>query len=67
MTQDTGFGAAVPVGRGLFAFRTMDEIVESFARITADYALHARAARELAAEYFDADRVLGHVLRHLGV
>jgi hypothetical protein len=67
VTQDTGFGAAVPVGRGLFAFRTMEEIVESFGRITADYALHARAARELALEYFDADRVLGQILRHLGV
>jgi hypothetical protein len=67
ITQDTGFGNAVPTGRGLFAFRTMEDIVESVARINADYALHARAARVIAEEYFAADRVLADVLRRTGV
>ncbi|HXX40242.1 MAG TPA: hypothetical protein VEP50_19160 [bacterium] len=66
VTQDTGFGGVVPVGRGVFAFRTMEDIVDSIVRINADYQAHARAAREIAAEYFDAERLLGDILRRVG-
>lgn len=67
ITQDTAFGHVLPTGRGLFAFQIMDEIVEAFERINSDYAAHARAAREIAAEYFAAEHVLGSLLERAGL
>jgi hypothetical protein len=63
VTQDTGFGHALPTGRGLFAFRTRDEAAAALEAIGADYAGHAQAARRLAAEYFASERVLGELLQ----
>jgi hypothetical protein len=67
LAQDTGYGRNHPVGDGLLAFSTLDEAVEGVERIGADYAAHARAARKLAEERFDSDRVLGRLLDELGV
>lgn len=66
VTQDTGFDNLIPVGKGLFAFHTIEEIVESVNTIDADYPAHARAAREIAEEYFNAERLLGDILRRVG-
>jgi hypothetical protein len=60
--QDTGFGDVLPVGEGLLAFRTVEEAVTSIKDIEGNYARHAKAARELAAEYFDATKVLTHLI-----
>ena len=30
VTQDTGFGTVLPTGEGLFAFRTLEDILEAF-------------------------------------
>jgi len=65
VTQDTGFGSTLPTGEGLFSFTTIDEARASVESIQADYARHARAATELAREYFAAERVLGRLLRTL--
>jgi glycosyltransferase involved in cell wall biosynthesis len=67
ITQDTGFGKFLPTGRGLFSFRTVDEIVAALDAITADYAAHSRAAREIAEEYFKAETVLARLLADCGV
>jgi hypothetical protein len=67
LAQDTGFSRHHPVGEGLLAFTTLDEAAEGVERIGADYALHSRAARKLAEERFDSDRVLGRLLGELGV
>jgi hypothetical protein len=67
VTQDTGFGKFFPVGEGLFAFNTMEEIVAAFETINADYQRHRRAAREIAEEHFSAERVLGKLLEDAGV
>ena len=56
--QDTGFGAVLPLGEGLLAFGTVEEAVASIKDIEANYARHAKAAREIAVEYFDATKVL---------
>jgi hypothetical protein len=58
LVQETGWSAHVPAGEGLLAFSTMDEALEGLGRIDGDYAWHARRAREIACEYFDARRVL---------
>jgi hypothetical protein len=56
--QDTGFSDWLPCGKGVFAFRLPEEVIDAVSRINADYDVHCRTARELAAEYFAAERVL---------
>ncbi len=67
ITQDTGFGTVLPVGIGLFAFNTMEEILSAFEAINSDYEKHSRAARDIAVEYFRAESVLSKLLNDLGV
>lgn len=66
VTQDTGFGTVLPTGEGLFAFRTLEDILEAFDVIDADYERQSRAARAIAQEYFAAEKVLSKLLRDLG-
>jgi len=67
LAQDTGFGASLPSGEGLLRFATLEEASEGAERILADWPRHSRAARELAAEHFDAGRVVGGLLAEAGV
>ncbi len=67
VTQETGFSNLLPTGRGLFAFCTMEETLAAVEAINSDYALHARAAGEIAREHFRADVVLSTMLRQAGV
>ena len=67
VTQDTGFGCALPTGEGLLAFSTMEEILTAFDAINSDYERHSRAAREIAQHYFRAETVLAKMLADLGL
>ncbi len=67
ITQETGFTKHYGQQRGLFAFRTLDEITEAVREINADYAAHCRAAYEVAHEYFEAEKVLASLLDRAGV
>jgi hypothetical protein len=67
ITQETGFSNILPTGRGLFGWRDADEILAAVDAIATDYPGHCRAAREIAAEYFDAEKVLGAVLARAGL
>jgi YHS domain-containing protein len=67
ITQDTGFGTALPTGEGLFAFNTMEDILAAFDAIQTDYARHSHAARRIAEAYFRAETVLAKVLEDLGL
>lgn len=67
ITQDTGFSSVLPTGEGLFAFKTMEDILTAFDKIDCDYARHSKAASEIAQEYFRAERVLQKLLRDLGL
>ncbi len=62
VTQDTAFGNILPIGRGLFAFRSMEDILAAIDAIQSDYTRHCRAAREIAEEYFAAENVLRSLL-----
>jgi len=66
VTQDTGFGRVLPVGRGLFAFRDGDEAASALETVGADYEGHAGAAREVADGYFRAERVLEELMDRVG-
>ncbi|MGA0175405.1 MAG: glycosyltransferase [Chthoniobacterales bacterium] len=67
ITQETGFTAFYGGKEGLLAFRSMDDIVAAVAEIRADYARHARAAQEIAREFFEAEKVLASLLERAGV
>jgi GT2 family glycosyltransferase len=67
INQDTGFGNSLPVGEGLFAFSTLDDIVAAIETIESDYERNSRAANEIAREYFDSGRVLGRLLESVGM
>lgn len=62
VVQDTGFSGILPTGAGLLAFTSLDEAAEALEEVSARYAAHQRAAREVAAEHFDAGKVLRSLL-----
>jgi hypothetical protein len=66
LAQDTGFGRRYPTGEGLFAFSTVEEAAAGVEDIRRNYRRHSRAAREIAEEHFDSDRVLTRLLDRLG-
>jgi hypothetical protein len=65
LALDTGFGEVLPVGAGLVSFDSLDAAVEGAGAIMRDYEEHARAARALAEEWFDSDRVLDELVREV--
>jgi hypothetical protein len=62
LAQSTGLELSLPTGNGLLTFSDIDEAVAGIREINRDYALHCRAARELAAQLLDARKVLASML-----
>jgi hypothetical protein len=67
VAQETGFSELYPTGAGLFGFSEPDEALSAIEMVASDHARHSRAARELAQEHFDSDRVISRLLENLGV
>src|SRR5437667_3661950 len=67
VVQDTGFTSRVPTGLGLLAWRTVEEAADALDRVAKDYARHARAARALATEFFEARVLLPQIMRSAGL
>jgi hypothetical protein len=67
LVQDTGIRDIYPTGEGLLVFSDMDEALDGVERICSDYQRHAKAAREIAEQFFDSDKVLRQLLTKLGV
>lgn len=67
VAQATGFEDVLPTGEGVIAVHTAEEAADALAEVRGDYARHAAAARELAREHFDAQRLLGGALELAGV
>ena len=57
----------LPTGNGLFAFRDMDDILSAVDAIETDVPGNQRAAREIATEYFDAEKVVGSLMQRAGM
>ena len=62
IVQETGWSGFIPSGRGAIAFSDQETAVDALKKITKDRAQHSRWARELAADYFDSDKVLASLL-----
>ncbi len=67
IAQETGFSRFLPVGEGLFAFATTDDVLRAIEAMNRDYARHAQAARAIAEAYFDSDKVLARLLQQVGI
>ena len=67
LVQDTGFSDLLPVGRGLVAFRTIEDAVAGADDIVASYDEHAAAARAIAERHFDSDHVLARFCEQVGI
>jgi len=67
ITQETGFTKLYGGDAGLFGFRSLGEIVDAVKVINGNYLKHSDAARQIACEIFDAERVLGSLLALAGI
>ena len=66
IAQETGFSRFLPTGDGLLAFTTEDHALAAIDELRGDYKRHAAAARAIAEEHFDSDRVLTRLLERVG-
>jgi Glycosyl transferases group 1 len=62
VVEDTGLESVVPTGVGVLTFSTLEEAADALRAVNGDIERHARAAREIAAEYFDSAHVLNDLL-----
>ncbi|MFZ0889774.1 MAG: hypothetical protein WA005_15105 [Candidatus Binataceae bacterium] len=67
ITQRTGYEKFIPTGVGLLGFDGADEAVAAIRAVNADYPRHAKAAREIAVEYFDALKLLDEIAEAAGL
>jgi hypothetical protein len=67
ITQETGFSKFLPTGKGLFGFKTREDILRAVDAIESDYEGNCRAAREIAAEYFATEKVVGSLMERAGL
>jgi hypothetical protein len=65
LAQETGFSNFIPTGEGLFAFESTEGVLAAIEELKADYARHARAARAIAQDFFDSDKILSCLLDRL--
>lgn len=63
LAQDTGFSSWLPTGEGLLTFTDIESACMGLEQIHRDYPRHCRAARRIAEEFFDSDKVLGALLQ----
>jgi hypothetical protein len=62
IVQDTGLSKTIPVGEGVLTFSTIDEAIAAVESLRHAPGRHARAAREIASEYFDSSKILTQLL-----
>ncbi len=67
ITQETGFSKFLPTGAGLHSFSDMDGVLNAIDRIEANYAGECNAARDIAAEYFSAEKVIADLMHRSGL
>jgi hypothetical protein len=53
--------------KGLFGFETMDGILAAVDEIESDYPGNCRAARDIAHEYFDTEKIVSRLMSAAGL
>jgi hypothetical protein len=66
VVQDTGFSEWLRADAGVVAFSSLEQAIHGIERVTAEYDRHAKAAREVAAAFFDSRPVLTSLLGRAG-
>jgi hypothetical protein len=61
--QNTGFDRILPTGTGIKVFTNLNEAVLGIRQIEERYQEHAKAAREIAVEFFDSQKVLERLVQ----
>jgi hypothetical protein len=67
ITQETGFSDHLATGTGLFGWATKEDVLDAVDEVASDYAKHARGARDVAEEYFAADKVVRSLMDRAGL
>jgi hypothetical protein len=67
VTQDTAFDRTLPTGHGLFSFTSLNDVLQAIDAINSDYDAHCTAAREIAREFFAAERVVAQLMAGAGL
>jgi hypothetical protein len=67
VTQETGFTRLYGGKTGLLSFLSLDEVADGVAAINREYAKHSRAARDIAREFFEAEKVVKSILERAGI
>jgi hypothetical protein len=67
VTQETGFTKLYGGKAGLLSFQSLDEVTDAVAAINREYAKHSRAARDIAREFFEAEKVVKSILDRAGI
>jgi hypothetical protein len=67
LVQSTGFEWRLPTGKGLLTFTTPEDAVAGIHDINSRYLEHCAAARAIAEEHFDSNKVLASVLERVGL
>lgn len=65
ITQDTGWSKFISTGNGLFGFTEINEAIDAIQQVMNNKNYHDKAAREIAAEYFDSDKILNSLLQKI--
>jgi hypothetical protein len=66
IAQETGFSRFLPTGDGLFSFEGAGDVAAAIDEVERDYSRHAAAARDLAEEHLDSDKVLERLVERIG-
>lgn len=67
VSESTGAEEHVPAGAGMLTFADPDEAAAAIEAVAADPRGHGEAAKELAREHFEAERVLRDVCERVGI
>src|SRR6266496_132425 len=67
ITQETGFTKLYGGKAGLLFFQSLDEIADAVIEINREYTKHSRAARAIAREFFEAEKVVKSILDRAGI
>jgi len=66
IVEDTGFGTDLPVGEGLITYSGVENAKAAIQEVLSAHPKHRKAARAIAEEHFDANKVLGDILKACG-